>query len=427
MTKITILTAGTRGDTQPYVALGDGLQQAGYQVRLAAGANFEAFVKQYGLEFYSIGADFSQMMNSPQAQAVLDSDSPIKMLLSQSKASQSIGKMMGQMLDDVWDASQGSDAILFSPGQPNGYFIAHELGIPCVAVNAVPMTPTRMQPAAMFYSGPRLGSAYNLLTHTVFDQMFWLGFGPMLRSFWQRHAQAHPTVRIPMRAPSGRQRAEHLPTLYGYSESVLPRPSDWPDEAHVTGYWFIEHEPAWQPPADLVAFLKSGPPPVYIGFGSMANRRTASEMTDLIVKALQLSGQRGLLATGWNGLSADSHLPETIYRLDSAPHTWLFPQVSAVVHHGGAGTTAAGIRAGMPSIIVPHGVDQPMWGQRVAELGVGPQPIPRKQLTAERLAQAMTATTDKAMRAHAHALGQKIRAENGVANAVQLIDRLLHR
>jgi len=144
-----------------------------------------------------------------------------------------------------------------------------------------------------------------------------------------------------------------------------------------------------------------------------------------MLKSLELSGQRGVLATGWHGLSQNVQLPDSVFTVESVPHTWLFPQVAAVVHHGGAGTTAAGIRAGVPSIIVPHSVDQPMWGQRIAELGVGPQPIPRKQLTAERLAQAITATGDTAMRARAGALGRQIRAENGVAKAVEILGKLL--
>ncbi|MEI6043091.1 MAG: glycosyltransferase [Chloroflexota bacterium] len=421
--RITILTAGTRGDTQPYVALGAGLQQAGYQVRLVAGKNFESFVTQYGLEFFPLHLDFSAMMNSEEAQAVLNANNPIKMLMLQAKATQTVNRMMGQTQNEIWIASQGADAILYSPGMPNGYFIAKQLGIPCIALNAVPMTPTRTQPAAFFYDGPRLGSAYNLLTHTILEQLFWQSFRPAIQKFWHEKAK---TVSIPFAAPYRRQRAERLPILYGYSEAVLPRPADWPDYAFITGYWFAEEEPNWSPPTELVNFLQAGPPPVYIGFGSMGNPRKGSEVTEILVKALKLSGQRGLLATGWNGLSQEVQLPDTVFMVESVPHTWLFPQVSAVVHHGGAGTTAAGLSAGVPSIIVPHSVDQPMWGQRVAELGVGPPPIPRKELTAERLAQSITATKDKAIRIGAAALGQKICAEDGVTKAVEVLEKLLH-
>jgi sterol 3beta-glucosyltransferase len=421
--RITLLTAGTRGDVQPYVALGVGLQRAGYQARVAAGEDFAPFVRQYGLDYFPIRANFSAMMSSEQAQAVLDAESPLQMLAAQMKASQT-GALFDRIQDDVWEACQGADAILYPPGLVNGYFIARRLGVPCVAINAVPMTPTRTQPAALFYSGPRLGGAYNRLTHLVMEQGFWQGFRPAIQRFWRRKQER---AAIPLLGPYRQQRAERMPILYGYSERVLPRPADWPDYAHITGYWFLEEEPSWSPPAALVSFLEAGPSPVYIGFGSMGSRRRAREMTETLVKALELSGQRGILATGWNGLDQGARLPESVYMLESAPHSWLFPRVAAVAHHGGAGTTAAGLRAGAPTIIVPHAVDQPMWGQRVAELGVGPRPIPRKELTAERLARAITATRDPTMRERATALGQRIRAEDGVARAVEILDRILQR
>lgn len=418
--RIAILTAGTRGDTQPYVALGIGLQRAGHQVRLAACLNFESFVQQYGLDYYPIRSDLSAIMSSELAQTVMATKNPIKMLAVQAQALKTQMPMMRDVQEDTWGACQDADLILFSPGLPNAYFVARQLGVPCVALNAVPMMPTRMEPAAMFYAGPRLGGVYNRVTHTIQEQMFWQSFRPAIQYFWRKHDQR---VRIPFAAPNGRQRREGLLTLYGYSEHVLPRPKDWSESTYVTGYWFLDDEPAWTPPDSLIHFLRSGPPPVYIGFGSMGNPRKAAEMTELSLKALELSGQRGILATGWNGMSGDRHLPETAYVLESAPHSWLFPQMLAVVHHGGAGTSAAGVRAGVPSIIVPHAVDQPMWGRRIAELGVGPEPIPRKLLSAERLAQAIRATTDPSIRARATDLGRKVRAENGVTRAIEILDQ----
>jgi UDP:flavonoid glycosyltransferase YjiC (YdhE family) len=174
-----------------------------------------------------------------------------------------------------------------------------------------------------------------------------------------------------------------------------------------------------------MAFLAAGAPPVYIGFGSMANR-SPQKVAHLVPEALELSGQRGILAAGWGGL-AQANLPDHIFALDAIPHAWLFPRVAAVVHHGGAGTTAAGFRAGVPSILVPFTGDQPFWARRVTELGVGPQPIPRRKLTAERLASAIAAaTTDQNMRARAAALGERIRAEDGVARAIEMIESFTH-
>jgi UDP:flavonoid glycosyltransferase YjiC (YdhE family) len=175
----------------------------------------------------------------------------------------------------------------------------------------------------------------------------------------------------------------------------------------------------------LAAFLASGLPPVYIGFGSMGNPETAEETTALVLNALAQSGQRGLLASGWSGLGKNTHISEEVFVLESAPHTWLLPQMSAVVHHGGVGTTGAGMRAGVPNIVIPHFADQFFWGRQVATLGAGPQPIPRQKLTAEKLAQAITQTaTDPTMRQRAATLGQKIRTENGLSHALQIFNRL---
>jgi sterol 3beta-glucosyltransferase len=226
--------------------------------------------------------------------------------------------------------------------------------------------------------------------------------------------------RAPLFGPYRALSQANAPVLYGYSQHVLPRPADWDTNTHVTGYWFLDAPSDWAPPADLVAFLRAGPPPVYIGFGSMGSRNPEAT-TRLALDALARAGQRGVLASGWGGLS-QADLPESVYMLKSAPHSWLFPHMAAVVHHGGAGTTAAGLRAGVPSAIVPFFGDQPFWGARVAALGVGPSPLPRKRLTAEGLAAAITqAACDDAMRARAAALGEKIRAEDGAARAAALI------
>jgi UDP:flavonoid glycosyltransferase YjiC (YdhE family) len=216
---------------------------------------------------------------------------------------------------------------------------------------------------------------------------------------------------------------EQVPALYGYSRHVLPRPSDWSKNTHVTGYWYLDTDANWTPPPDLVTFLASGSAPVYIGFGSMGNKNP-EEAGKIALDALRLSGQRGIIASGWGGMS-QTDLPNTVYMLSSVPHSWLFPQLSAVVHHGGAGTTAAGLRAGIPSIIIPFMGDQPYWAHQVVKLGIGPNPIPRKKLTAENLAEAITrATSDTNMRQKAKTLGEKICSEDGIKNATLLIQQV---
>jgi len=212
--------------------------------------------------------------------------------------------------------------------------------------------------------------------------------------------------------------------LYCYSPAVVPKPPDWSEHAHVTGYWFLDHAPDWQPPADLVDFLESGPPPIYVGFGSMTSR-DPERMSRIVLDALSQSGQRGVIATGLGGLS-QSDLPDEVFMTETVPHDWLFPRMAAVVHHGGAGTTGAGLRAGVPSIIAPVSNDQPFWARRVKALGAGPAPIPHKGLTADRLAHAISvAVTDESIRKRAAELGETIRAEDGVVNAVRIINHTL--
>jgi len=181
----------------------------------------------------------------------------------------------------------------------------------------------------------------------------------------------------------------------------------------------------WQPAQDLLDFLQAGNTPVYVGFGSVGDASLAEQKTRLVIEALKQSEQRAVLATGWNAMTKIGNLPDTIYVLDSAPHSWLFPQMAAVVHHGGAGTTAAGFRAGVPSIILPYGNDQFAWGLRAYELGVGPKPVPQKRLTAEALSGAITAALKPQVLAAADALGEKIRKESGAEIAAEIISRCM--
>jgi len=218
----------------------------------------------------------------------------------------------------------------------------------------------------------------------------------------------------------------NMPILYGFSPSVIPAPSDWNGDTHITGYWFVDEADDWQPPSALLDFLQSGSPPVYIGFGSMSNRNS-EQTADLVIQALALTNQRAILLSGWGGLQK-TNMPDSIFMIDAIPHSWLFPRVSAVVHHGGASTTAAGLKAGVPSVVIPFFGDQPFWGQRVADLGVGSKPIPRKRLTAERLANAIQeVVTNEDLRQRAAKLGKQIQTENGIESAINIINQLEKR
>lgn len=417
MIEIAIVASGTRGDVQPYIALGKGLREAGYHVRLLTSDNFEALVREGGLTFCSIGESVEARLQSAEWLKTIESGNFLKILARMQKEMKQAAAGIAQRLPNLL---RGSDLILTGMAGMGGTFsIAGKSGIPVIEAYVFPFTPTSEFPSPLVPKLP-LGGALNRLSFHATRQIFWqtskagdsatrqvMGLGK--GSFWGPYREMTRTGH---------------PVLYGYSPLVLPRPQDWADNYHVTGYWFLDAPADWTPPADLLAFLDAGAPPVYIGFGSMGSR-DPEKAAEIALEALRLSGQRGVIASGWGGMKT-ADLPDNVHLVSSIPHRWLFPRMAAVVHHGGAGTTGAGLGAGVPSIIVPFMGDQAFWGKRVADLGVGTMPLPRKTLTAQRLAKAITeAVTSTAMRQRASELGQRIAAEDGIGNAVVMVDRLV--
>jgi sterol 3beta-glucosyltransferase len=259
-----------------------------------------------------------------------------------------------------------------------------------------------------------LGGWHNVLAGLAMLEVIWLWYSPFVNEY--RKSLGLPTYS----ATSFYRVLRSTPMLGAYSPRLIPHPADWPDSAHVTGYFFLDTTADWQPSSELHTFLEAGDPPVYIGFGSMAGRNP-EQLARLSIDALARSGQRGLLLTGWGGLRPES-VPDHVFVIDAAPHSWLFPRMAAVVHHGGAGTTAEGLRAGVPNVIVPFILDQPFWGARIKAMGLGPDPIPHKRLTVDRLANAIKiAVTDPGIRQRAGSCGAALRAENGPGNAAAII------
>ncbi|MFO7322884.1 MAG: glycosyltransferase [Chloroflexota bacterium] len=413
---ITILTLGSRGDVQPYVALGVGLKAVGHNVTVCTGRNFESFITAHGLTYGFMDADFLQLMQDPATRKSLQGrGNPVKLM-------REVFDLLRRVLNDAWKAAQGSDAIIYHPKALAGYHIAEKLRIPAFVSAPVPLlTPTASFPSPLVPARMQLGPAFNRFSHAALLSMITLPYQRMINR-WRRETLGLPPRRL--FASERRINGQPVHVLYPFSRHVIPPPADWDEAVHVTGYWFLDDQAGWQPPQALLDFLDAGPAPVYIGFGSMS-LNDPQATTHNVLAALEKTGQRGILATGWGGLSA-ADLPPNAFLLDAAPHDWLFPRMAAVVHHGGAGTTAAGLRAGLPTIICPFLGDQPFWGRRVHALGVGPAPIPQKRLNADNLAEAIrAATTDSAMRARAAALGERIRAEDGVGNAVAIVNRVV--
>ncbi len=411
---ISILTTGTRGDIQPYLALGLALKQAGQDVRIAAFENYAAWIKSYDLSFYPIKGDVTRVAAKLGEQGAVQPDNPLKVMASFNK----LRSFVGDVQKDFYEACQEADAIVYHPGAAIGYFAARQLDIPSILATPFPMTPTRDYPALIFYDGPRAGGSFNWVTHKLFEQIMWFASSAVVKSFWKQEFGKAPKD---YGSPFARQNTRTNPTIISCSPAVFPRGSDWPEHVHSDGYWFLDEEPGWTPPAELQKFLSRGKPPVYVGFGSAGQPFLARQTTELVIAALKRAGQRGVLATGWNGMAKTGTTSEDIFILESAPHSWLFPRMAAVIHHGGAGTTAAGLRAGVPAVIVPHSNDQFAWARRVHELGAGVKPVPRKKLTVENLSAAIQAALAPEIIGYAKELGLKIQNEHGAETAAKII------
>ncbi len=410
--RILLSAMGTRGDIQPFIALGQGLQSAGHTVALCTAEGYRSFIEENGVPYAYMSNEFLAMMQSQAGQAATEGKVDLSLY-------RKFGPIIRRALEDEWQAAQAfqPDTMIFHPKMLGSYHIAEKLQIPVWHSLPLPFqTPTRAFPNPIF-GGIKLGGWFNRFSYQMLELANAMYAG-ITNDFRVKTLGLPPRGRF----ASSLIKADGtpVPTLYAYSSLVSPRPADFPPHVHITGYWFLDRQADWQPSPALTHFLEAGPPPVYVGFGSMSGS-TGAKRAEIVIQALRQTGQRGLLASGWGGLQIDK-LPDDIFLIDAAPHDWLFPQVAAVVHHGGAGTTAAGLRAGKPTIICPFIADQPFWGSVIYARGVGPRPIPQKKLTAENLTAAISSTvTDPAMQQRATELGMQLRAEDGVACAVALI------
>lgn len=414
--RLLLFGFGSRGDVQPLVALGKGLQHAGYDTAIAAGINFRAWIEGEGLRYEPVHVDIETYMQTDVGREWLGNSSPRSELKNMKRMADTIAPTVA---DDIMAMIDRNDVFISGLLTVEALeTVARARGKRHLIALLSPFAPTRSGAAGLQALLPRTDSIINR----------WWGYVIELMLF---EALRGPSDAVRSRLGLPRAtRADFLrawnqtPALLGVSPLVTPPPPDWDAHIRTTGYWFLDAPSDWQPSPALDAFLAAGPPPVYIGFGSMSNRDPQAT-TQAMIDALKQTGQRGIIHSGWAGLHAED-LPPDIFLLDYAPHDWLFPRMAAVVHHGGAGTTAAGLRAGVPSVVVAHIGDQWYWGRRIHELAAGPVPLRRHQLSADRLAAAICAMlTDRAMQGRAAALGERIRAEDGVGAAVRAFGELL--
>jgi UDP:flavonoid glycosyltransferase YjiC (YdhE family) len=385
-------------------------------VRVVTHENFGAFVARHGLEIWPIEGDVQKIAQSERMRILIERGHFLRLLSQMAKEAQQAAI---QLAKAGLEACQGMDLILGGMGGVHiGISLAEKQRIPFLQAHLVPFTPTVEFASVLLPSQSlRVPRNLNRLSHHITRQIMWQSFRSADGIAREQVLGIQPA---PFWGPYRSDRTKGFPVLYGYSSSVVPKPRDWAEDHHLTGYWFLEPPAEWTPPSSLMAFLEDGSPPIYIGFGSLGNRKP-EETVDVILRALERVQCRAVLLSGWGGLRKVD-LPDTVLMIDSAPHAWLFPRVAVVVHHGGAGTTAAGLRAGIPSVVIPFFGDQPFWGHRIWRLGVGPKPIPRKQLTDENLASAIgIALSDQAMRDRASELGSTLQAEDGISRAIEII------
>lgn len=402
---ITILALGSRGDVQPYAVLGGGLKFAGHQVRFITFESFASLVMELGLDFHPIPGD---------AQAVV-ADGGAN-LLGLVKSFSNLARGYARSLSDPYLGE--TDLIINQlPGGLYGFDLAEKYNLPMMLASVIPLARTGTMPLMGFPD--LLLPGYNRLTYSVGEKVLWQMFRSVINE-WRTQTLKLPP--LPSKGYFDQLGGRKFPILNGFSEHVVPRPADWSEHVHITGYWFAE-EKRWDPPDDLLRFLDVGKPPIFIGFGSMPIKNP-QRTTEIILEALKRSGQRGILHSGWGRLGSIS-LPENVFKIEYAPYEWLFPRMAMIFHHGGSGTTAYALRSGVPSCAIPFVFDQFYWGKRSADLGVGPQSIPFVKLTVNKLDQAIQAGTyTSKIQQSAADLGKKIRSENGIRAAINLIETL---
>jgi UDP:flavonoid glycosyltransferase YjiC (YdhE family) len=400
--RILIAAAGSRGDVAPYTGLGAELRRAGYDVALAAADTFAPLARDAGLEFRALPAGTRTRGGGTGRRELM-------------RTAAAFVTELGQGFADAVD--KGTDLLLLSATTaPLGWHLTEATGTPSVGVYLQPTAPTGDFPPVV--TGSRsLGRLANRATGHF-------ALRTADRIYEQAVAQLRRRLALPAASPAEvrrRQDRANWPVLHGFSTALVPRPSDWRPGLEVVGNWWPHHAAAQRLPAEVEDFLDAGPPPVLIGFGSMASGH-GERLSEITVRALRRAGLRGVLQAGAAELAADG---DDVLTIGDVPHALLFPRLAAVVHHAGAGTSAAALRAGVPAVTVPVTADQPFWATRLAALGAATGPIPFRSLTAERLADSL----DRVVRRQEHSraaaeAAEHLAAENGAGRTLGTVRRM---
>ncbi|MBE5800679.1 MAG: glycosyltransferase family 1 protein [Clostridiales bacterium] len=416
--RITMICIGSTGDVRPYIVLGRELKRRGHDVKIAAFDTFQEAVEKEGMRFQAVSGDVKEFMASIMKPGVNGVT-----LLKQVR--DTLADIIDPFLADLEAACDDAEAIIATFFGQIVQSIAEVRHVPFIQTHYFPMDRNRATPIASA-PGQRAGQAWNKATYPVGYLLISL-LEKYYLSDWRKAHGMQP--RKLLAKPSYHLNGHVVPVLYAMSPLLMPRPVDWGANIHMTGFWLDDQSAQdYQPDPELQAFLDAGEPPVYIGFGSMVSG-DMGETLKIVLDAVARSGVRVVLAKGWGVEETDVAVDmPNVFMTGFVPHDWLFDRVSAVVHHGGAGTTAAGILAGKPTLVIPFGGDQPFWGNRVRMLGVGPKPIPRDHLTARRLSRALTRlVSTKSYQVAAKELGRRLRMEDGDVIAVDMIEHELRK
>lgn len=410
--RIDIVAIGSQGDVRPAVALGVGLRRFGHDVRIVALNGFRELVRGRGLGYLAIADSAQSIADTAAGRGWIKNRSSTSGFL---RGFVAVARSLIETgVATYWKNCSDVDALVVTPmGLPVALHIAEKLHAPLINASFVP---TRHDWVGVRNS---LSAVRKDATAAMFRQLIWSRLRDVTNAA-RRDVLALPP--LPLFEPFSARKLKRFPMLEAYSRAVVPRPAV-ESGTYVTGYWFLDDTPDWEPPGALTDFLTAGPRPVFVGFGSTPFP-SADVATETIVGALTRAAQRGVVVAGGSGV-ATGRLTDDILSVDSVPHSWLFSRVSAAVHHGGAGVTGAALRAGLPSVVVPIFGDQPFWGERLHELGAAPRAIPARRLTTDALAKAILLTSGRELRRRAEALGEQIRAEDGVSRAVEIIHQHL--
>ncbi|RCV10464.1 hypothetical protein SETIT_2G114500v2 [Setaria italica] len=411
--QIVMLIVGTRGDVQPFIAIGKRLQDYGHRVRLATHANFKDFVMTTGLEFYPLGGDPKVLAGYMVKNKGFLPATPSEIPIQRKQIRDIIFSLLPACKDPDIDTgvSFSADAIIANPAAYGHVHVAEALNIPIHIIFTMPWTPTCEFPHP--FSRVKQSAGYRL-SYQIVDSFVWLGIRDMINDLRKRKLKLRPVTYL-----SGTHAySNDIPHAYIWSPYLVPKPKDWGPKIDVVGFCFLDLASNYEPPEPLLRWLESGDKPIYIGFGSLPIPEP-DKLTKIIVEALEITGQRGIINKGWGGLGNLEESKEFVYVLDNVPHDWLFLQCKAVVHHGGAGTTAAGLKAACPTTIIPFFGDQFFWGSMVHARGLGAPPVPVEQLQLHSLVDAIKFMIDPKVKERAVELAKAIESEDGVDGAVK--------